>query len=228
MNDESYRIFPLGDAALTVDFGNAISVALNDRAIALAEHLTTHPFPGFIECVPAYSSVSIFYDVAIASKGLPKEATVFGSVSNLVKKALISAGNTSTTSSRHLEIPMRFDRESAMDLEFVAAEKNMSASDVIDIFTASEYRVFMLGFLPGFSYMGELDERLSIQRKDIPRTRVPAGSIAIAGRQAGIYSLASPGGWQIIGRTDLDLFDPEKDEPCRLRAGDLVRFIAVK
>ena len=113
--------------------------------------------------------------------------------------------------SRTVEIPVRFDAESALDLEFVAESNGLSREKVIEIFTGTTYRVFMLGFLPGFSYMGEVDDRIATPRKETPRLSVPRGSVGIAGKQTGIYSLESPGGWQIIGRTDVELFTPEAE-----------------
>jgi KipI family sensor histidine kinase inhibitor len=115
----------------------------------------------------------------------------------------------------------------APDLELIAAENNISSDDVIEIFLGREYRVFMLGFLPGFSYMGEVDDRIATPRKQVPRSKVPRGSIGIAGKQTGIYSLESPGGWQILGRTPLELFTPEAESPAFLRAGDNVKFYRI-
>ncbi|HEX9927079.1 MAG TPA: 5-oxoprolinase subunit PxpB, partial [Pyrinomonadaceae bacterium] len=113
------------------------------------------------------------------------------------------------------------------DLDFIAAEKNLSSEEIIEIFLAATYRVFMLGFLPGFAYLGEVAEKIAVPRKQSPRLQVPAGSVGIAGRQTGIYSLASPGGWQIIGRTPLEMFNPDNQPPTRLQPGDRVRFYRI-
>ncbi|HEX8638388.1 MAG TPA: 5-oxoprolinase subunit PxpB, partial [Pyrinomonadaceae bacterium] len=129
---------------------------------------------------------------------------------------------------RLVEIPVYFDDESAPDLRFVAETNNLSPNEVIEIFTSQIYRVYMLGFLPGFAYMGEIDDRIAAPRKTSPRLKVPAGSVGIAGRQTGIYPFASPGGWQIIGRTDVDLFTPNRENPTYLRAGDSVKFCKAK
>ncbi|MEO7658677.1 MAG: 5-oxoprolinase subunit PxpB, partial [Pyrinomonadaceae bacterium] len=129
-------------------------------------------------------------------------------------------------SERAVEIPVHFDNGSALDLEFVAECSGMDAKSVIEIFVATTYRVFMLGFLPGFSYMGEVDNLIATPRKETPRLKIPKGSVGIAGKQAGIYSLESPGGWQILGKTDVELFTPKNDPLTFLQAGDAVRFVA--
>jgi inhibitor of KinA len=227
MSDD-YRIFPLGDSALTVEFGNEISVDLNQRAIALSDHFESNPFPGFIETVPAYASTTIFYDVTHVRTAFPDEPTAFEAVATLVKNALIGIDPARSVSSQIIEIPVHFDGEAALDLEYVAENHGLSIAEVIDIFTSHTYRVFMLGFLPGFTYMAEVDERIATPRKEAPRTSVPKGSIGIAGKQTGIYSLESPGGWQIVGRTDVEMFTPEGERPTLLSPGDQVRFVPAK
>lgn len=218
------KIFPLGDSAVTVDFGNVISVELNDRAIALAQRLTVNPFPGFIEAAPAYSSVAVFYDLINTRDAFPESSSAFDAVRDLVERALTDIKETPASDGRIVEIPVDFGSDAALDLNDVAANAGLSADDVVDLFAATSYRVYMLGFLPGFPYMGEVDERIAIPRRQTPRLKVPKGSVGIAGRQTGIYPLESPGGWQIIGRTDLDLFTPNAESPCFLAPGDRVRF----
>ena len=222
------RIFPLGDSALTVEFGNEISVELNERAIALSDHFESQPFPGFIETVPAYASTTIFFDIARVQAAFPGLATAFDAVRILAEKALKQNRNTAKNLRQTVEIPAHFDPKSALDLEHIAEVHGLSRREVIDIFTSRIYRVFMLGFLPGFTYMAEVDERIATPRKDAPRTAVPKGSIGIAGRQTGIYSLESPGGWQIIARTDIEMFTPDGERPTLFEAGDHVRFVPAK
>jgi TIGR00370 family protein len=221
------KIFPLGETALTVDFGNEISPELNKQVLHLASNFERKAFPGFIETVPAYGSLTIFYDVFEVKKNFPGYATAFEAVRDFVENAIQNADETPQETSRIIEIPVSFAAENAPDLAEVAAHNNLTPDEVIEIFLAREYRVFMLGFLPGFAYMGELDERIATPRRSEPRTRVEKGSVGIAGRQTGIYSLASPGGWQIIGRTTIELFTPEADEPTFLRAGDTVKFFRI-
>lgn len=226
MSDETVRIFPLGDSALTVEFGNSIDVDDNRRAIALAGRFEEIAFPGFIEAVPAYASSTIFYDIGLVRKEFGDTPTAFEAVRRLAKIALTDLELEGEKNLPLIEIPISFDPASAIDLDTVAELHGMSPESVIEIFLSRTYRVFMIGFLPGFSYMGEVDERIATPRKETPRTSVPKGSVGLAGRQTGIYSLESPGGWQIIGRTSLELFTPDADVPSLLRAGDQVRFVA--
>ncbi|CAN5284369.1 5-oxoprolinase subunit PxpB [soil metagenome] len=219
------RFISLGDSALTVEFGNVISVELNDAAIALSNRLSQNPFPGFIESVPAYASTSIFFDISVVRRNFPGFPDAFQAVSSIVDQALENLETTASSPSRLVEIPVRFDPEAGPDLNIVAEQAGLSRESVIEIFTGTIYRVFMLGFLPGFSYMGEVDGRIAMPRKNTPRAVVPKGSVGIAGKQTGIYSLASPGGWQIIGRTAVDMFTPDYESPCMLRPGDNVRFM---
>lgn len=218
-------ISPLGDNALTVDFGNVISDELNHKAIALCQQLAKNPFPGLIETVPAYASATVFYDLTVVRKAFPDYATAFNAAAKFVHDTANDLSESVRAETRTIEIPVNFDQASALDLETAAASKGLSADAFLEIFLSQTYRVYMLGFLPGFPYMGEVDERIAVGRKLSPRTQVPKGSIGIAGRQTGIYPQESPGGWQIIGRTDLELFDAHRDEPCLFRAGDEVRFI---
>ena len=225
--DNQPKIFPLGDSCITVDFGKEISVELNTRAISLASHFTKDPFPGFIEAVPAYSSLSIFYDIFEVKKNFSEFGSAFAAVRWLARAALRYPDDVVENETRSVEIPVDFSDRAALDLDFIAEYSGLSKTDVIDLFTSRKYRVFMLGFLPGFAYMGEVDERLAAPRKDSPRTKVPKGSLGIASRQTGVYPLESPGGWQIIGRTDVEMFSSELVSPCLLGPGDEVRFVPV-
>ena len=228
MSNNHFRIFPLGDSALTVEFGNAILQTINKKAIALAKHLEKASFPGFVESVSAYASTTIFYNLLAVRNNFPDFPTAFDAVKSIVENALNTMTRSSVADARIVEIPVRFDAESALDLESLSKSHGLAPDAVIELFTSKTYRVFMLGFLPGFTYMGEVDDRIATPRKESPRTLVPKGSIGIAGKQTGIYSLASPGGWQILGRTDVELFTPNDEMPSFLKPGDEVRFIAVK
>jgi inhibitor of KinA len=221
-----FQIFSLGDNALTIGFGNIISPELNDLVLAADAALNRAPFSGFIETVPAYSSISVFYDVLKVRKNYPEKLTANETIKALVNSRLQDISQVTHQQSRLIEIPVSFAAEDAPDLDLLAEAKGLSRAEAIEIFTGQTYRVFLLGFLPGFSYMGEVDERIAMPRKETPRTHVPKGSVGIAGRQTGIYSLDSPGGWQIIGRTALEMFLPAEDPPSRLRAGDTVRFVS--
>lgn len=219
------KIFPLGENALIVEFGDVISRELNEAAIALSTSIFADPFSGFIECVPAYSSTTIFYDLAKVLACSPEFPTAFEAVRSVVE-AHISNSTFALGGPRNMvEIPLDFSEAAGLDLGHVARQHDLSVDEMIEIFLAETYRVYMLGFLPGFAYMGEVDESIATPRLDQPRTKVPKGSVGIAGRQTGIYPLESPGGWRIIGRTDLEMFDHSKSEPCLLSPGDEVKFI---
>lgn len=218
------KIFPLGENALTIDFGNEISLELNNRVLQFADFFARNNFAGFVETVPAYSSLTIFYDVFTVRKHFPAFQTAFEAVKAAVENALPALNDIELVEPRLIEIPVCFDAESALDLDSLAAENNLTSEEVIGIFLVRTYRVFMLGFLPGFAYMGEVDERIAAPRKPAPRLKVPRGSVGIAGRQTGVYPFESPGGWQIIGRTRQELFTPHAENPTFLRAGDLVKF----
>ncbi|MBA4123382.1 MAG: 5-oxoprolinase subunit PxpB [Acidobacteria bacterium] len=219
-----YKIFPIGDNVLTIEFGNEISAEHNNLVLKLAAYFEQNAFQGFVELIPAYASLTCFYDVLIVRKNFSAFATAFDAVKNFAENALLNLDDFEETKPRLIEIPICFDKESALDLDSVAAMNNLNAKHVTEIFLQETYRVYMLGFLPGFAYMGEVDERIAAPRKNSPRLKVPKGSVGIAGRQTGIYSLESPGGWQIIGRTNVELFTPEAESPTFLKAGDLVRF----
>jgi inhibitor of KinA len=228
MNENYFKIFAIGDSGLTVCFGNEISLELNRTALQIAESIEQNPFLGFVEIVPAYSSFSVFYNLVEVRKRYQQFPTAFEAVKSFCQIAAFSTVFTSEDHDNLVEIPVNFSRKHALDLGFVAESNNLSEKEIIDIFTSSIYQVFFLGFLPGFAYLGEVDERIATPRREIPRTKVPSGSVGIAGRQTGIYPLDSPGGWQIIGKTELELFTPEADLPTFLQPGDLVKFVELK
>lgn len=219
------KITPLGDGALTIEFGDTISVELNSLAVSVAERISNAPFVGLIETVPAYSSVAIFFDLIKVRTAYPEFSTAFDAVCNLVDAAIQFDHKIDSTEDRIIQIPVDFGDEAALDLDVIAAHSGLDENEVIDLFVSKTYRVYMLGFLPGFAYMGTVDDRIAVPRRNSPRKAVPKGSVGIAGNQTGIYPLESPGGWQIIGRTSLEMFTPNAGTPCLLRPGDEVRFV---
>ena len=222
----SYKIFALGDSALTIDFGNIIDNKLNDLVISLFKKLQHQPPEGITETVPAYSSLTIYYDLIAIRKNIPEDQTVFDRMKNEVQKFLQQETKDYQHEKRTMNIPVCYEKEFAPDLESSSSYLKISTEEIIRIHTSKTYRVYMLGFLPGFAYMGEVDEKIVIPRKLQP-VSVSEGSVGIAGKQTGAYSLNSPGGWQIIGRTPEKLFDKGKTEPVLLRSGDHVRFISI-
>lgn len=221
------EIFPVGENALTIRFSEEIDPATNRLVIGLARYFEKNPFPGLIEPVPAYSSLTLFYDLCEVRKTVPGFSSAFQAVEFFVQKALTQVEARPAEEARLVEIPVSFAAAHALDLGLVAARAHMSPEEVIERFIARTYRVYLIGFLPGFAYMGEIDEKIAAPRRADPRLRVPPGSVGIAGRQTGVYPLASPGGWQIIGHTETQFFTPDRAVPVLLQAGDRVKFIRI-
>lgn len=201
-----------------------IDVGVNTIVSQLFDYCNKRPFKGFIEAVPAYASLTIFYDVIQVRNTYIFANTAYSIVENYLAIALENLNTSGVKEPTLIEIPVVYDGE---DLAFVAEYNQLSIEEIIGIHTKPTYRVYMMGFLPGFAYLGGMDERIATPRKSSPRTKVPAGSVGIAGKQTGIYPLESPGGWQLIGRTPLLLFNIDSPYPTLLKAGDLVRFVKV-
>jgi inhibitor of KinA len=218
----AYAITALNEHAALVSFGNRIDVTLNRWVTSLHEGLAAEPFAGFIESAPAYSSLAVFYDpLRVASTS----GTRFETVANRLEE-LIHTLNPSVSDQENtvLAVPVFYDGD---DLAFVASCHGLREDEVVALHTSIVYRVFMIGFQPGFAYMGSVDERLATPRKSTPRVKVPAGSVGIAGSQTGIYPASSPGGWQLIGRTPIRIFNKERLIPCLFQPGNHVRYYAI-
>lgn len=218
-----YRIFAVGDNALTIDFGNVIDENINRQVLHLFALLRKNPLQGMIEAVPAYSSLTVYYDIGTLHNN---RQTAYEAMKRMVKEKLQLPLTIEEVPANRVTIPVCYDPDFAPGIGELAAAKNISAGEIVSIHTARPYRVFMLGFLPGFPYMGEVDERIAIPRKTKPEP-VAAGSVGIAGKQTGIYPLHSPGGWCIIGRTPLQLFAAGNENFTLLQAGDIVQFISI-
>ncbi len=223
------KIIPLGDSTVIVrlaqGFRDAPEKTLRDvlaglRAIEIAR------IPGVIECASAYTTVAVFFDPVEAIRNGADPAAVTAWLEERIGHAMSDPGKVKRTrrDERVLEIPMCCDEEFAFDLAQVAARAGSSENEVIDLYCATEYQVSCLGFTPGFPFLAGLPKKLATPRRSSPRKEIAAGSVAIGGEQTGIYPLPSPGGWNVIGRTPLRLFDPAKSPPALLRAGDRVRF----
>lgn len=216
----------MGDSAATISLGNRIDESLNGKIMAMQQWLSTHPFPGLLDCIPAYSSLTIIYDPIQVRPVAGHSSTIFEWVKQQLANAFGQTNVNRETGSTFHRVPVCYEGTYAPDLPALALEKQLDVSAVIDLHTSRTYRVFMIGFLPGFSYLGTIDERIAVGRKAQP-VMVAPGSVGIAGIQTGIYPLASPGGWQIIGRTPLKLFDPYASSPVLFRTGDQVRFYPI-
>jgi len=213
------KIVPLGDAALLIQLGDEIDLTINQRVRALATILDASPIEGFIETVPAYGTLILHYDPLILT---------YAKISKWVRAKLDQVEDTKLSKPRQVEVSVRYGGEFGVDLEFVASNCGLSVEDVIRLHGARTYTVYMMGFTPGFPYMGKLDGAIVTPRLPTPRTRVPAGTVAIAGSQTGIYPIDSPGGWRLIGWTPLRLFDLESESPILFSPGDEVKFVDEK
>jgi len=212
-NRPVYRI--MGDRSLIVEIGDRISPEINRRVSALALFLEENPIDGIIDIVPAYRSVLIIYeplttDVRKLKKGIDE-----------MQEEVVAIHLPEPVT---IEMPVVYGGKHGPDLEWVAQYHKITPEEVIRLHTATTFHVYMIGFTPGFPYMGELPESLETPRKETPRTAIPEGSVGIAQRQTGIYPVVSPGGWQIIGRSPLNLFNPNQNPPALLKAGDKVKF----
>jgi KipI family sensor histidine kinase inhibitor len=211
------RFLSSGDTALIVEFADAIDRAISARIMRLAAAIEAARLPGVIELVPTIRSLMVVYDPTRTRRGeLESEIG-----------ALESAPDAGGAPVRRWTIPVSYAEEDAPDLADVAAETRLSRDEAIARHTGVTYHVYMLGFLPGFAYMGDLDAALRLPRRRNPRTRVPAGSIAIAQQLTAIYPAESPGGWHLIGRTPVRFFMPLGDPPALLAPGDQVRFAPI-
>jgi KipI family sensor histidine kinase inhibitor len=211
-------ITSVGERALRVQFGEEISPSINDCVLALADALQRAALPGVLGWSPAYAVLTIHYDPLCLS---------YDDLRLWVEQALAQVQQGLSFAGREVSIPVHYGGMDGPDLDFVAQHTGLSPAEVIARHSAVVYRVYMLGFLPGFAYLGGLDPALHTPRLQTPRLQVPAGSVGIAGAQTGVYPCASPGGWRLIGRTDLRLYEAEADPPCLLAPGDRVRFVAV-
>ena len=216
------NLTPLGDRALLIHLGDTIDEATHRRVRAVWARLTTRPIPGTIEVVPAFASVAVHYDPARVpnEQGGRSEASPYDRFAAAVAGALGDLGEESLPVSRSVEGAL-YSRNSALE---VAERHGLSPDEVVRLHSSATYRVYMLGFAPGFAYLGGLPDVIATPRRPEPRTSVPAGSVGIGGSQTGIYPLVLPGGWQLIGRTPLRLFDARQSSPTVLAVGDVVTF----
>jgi len=212
------QIWTLGDACVSVHLGNQIDPAINERCIALADAVERLAVPGVRDVVPTYNAVTVHFDPLVTDNAQLAQA-----LERLAASDLPSA----VSATRTVEVPVEYGGASGPDLGAVAEFAECSEQDVVRLHAGRSYRVYMLGFLPGFAYMGSVDPQIAMPRLDTPRLRVAAGSVGIAAAQTGIYPCDTPGGWRIIGRTSTKVFDATRPEPFLLRAGDVVTFVPV-
>lgn len=211
---------PVADCAVLAVCGTDIDEAVNARVMALDRAVRAAALPGVTETVPTYAALLVRYDPLLTEPDALTAALQ-------ALAADLRPGQTGPGSGRVVEIPVCYGGEYGPDLPFVAAHAGLSEGEVVSLHSQSSYLIYMMGFLPGFPYLGGLDERLHCPRLDTPRTRIPAGSVGIGGSQTGIYPVDSPGGWQLIGRTPLTLFDASRGGQLPYAAGDRIRFVPI-
>jgi inhibitor of KinA len=219
-----YQIYAIGDQGITLDYGGEMSESVNIKIFKLYKLLKDWQREAVLDIIPAYHSISLIYDL-IKVKKLAGTHTAFQFLE--MKLRLTEAQLTEDDGvfeHRKMNIPVCYDVSVAPDLQELAKTHQLTIEELIEIHIQQTYRVYMIGFMPGFAYMGKVDHRIASPRKANPRMHVPAGSVGIAGVQTGIYPFNSPGGWQIIGQTPLLLFDANKECPTLLEQGDEIRF----
>ena len=212
------RILPTGDRALSVELGNEIDEKINARLMSLIRMLEDEKIKGIEEYVPSFRAVLIHYNPAILS---------YEKISGIISKALDKPVVEMSHHKRIVKVPVCYDKEFGPDIEDVAEHAGITVPEVIKIHTSTPYLVYMLGFQPGFPYLGGLDERIHTPRLETPRIRLEAGSVGIGGAQTGLYPMESPGGWRIIGVTPVRCYNPDKEKPIPYMAGDHIKFESI-
>ncbi|OCA96508.1 kinase inhibitor [Clostridium beijerinckii] len=216
------KISQISETAALVEFGRKISEDINKKVRTFCTYLDEKPFYGMVEYVPAFTSVSVIYNPLDMKSESPYE------VVKVILDNIISKLDFSLEDEEHIvEIPVCYGGEFGQDIEQVAKINNITVDEVIKIHSEGKYLVYMIGFAPGFPYLGGMSEKIAAPRRESPRTAIPAGSVGIAGMQTGVYPIETPGGWQLIGKTPLKLFDLKRNSKSLLKAGDIVKFYPI-
>ena len=212
-------ISPVGDCAISIDFGQVIDPKINRQIRQIIEQIKDLQLDGIIELVPTYCALLVQYDAMVYSY-----SDICRILEPTLQESVMDSANELVTI---VEIPTVYGGEFGPDLGFVASHNHLSEAEVVSIHSGTDYLVYMLGFIPGFTYLGGMDPRIATPRLSSPRTLIPAGSVGIAGEQTGTYPSDSPGGWQIIGRTPVTMYDMSKKQAALLQAGDYVRYVPI-
>lgn len=227
----TYTFSPLSESAVVIEFGSDINSATHQIIQKVAKHLERNAFSGMIEFVPAYTTLTIYYEPVIVHKALAnpeqKDALPYQLVTDWLESALKDIEKDEPNKPKTIYIPVCYGGDYGPDLELVANHHSLTKDEVIQFHTDNEYLIYMMGFAPGFPYIGGMTNEIATPRKESPRLKIPAGSVGIAGNQTGMYPIETPGGWQLIGKTPLRLFRPEQEPPTLLESGDVIRFYAI-
>ncbi|MCB2307690.1 5-oxoprolinase subunit PxpB [Clostridium estertheticum] len=215
---EEVKYLIAGDRALVVEFGDKIEDQVNSKIRSLTVAIAQEGVIGINETIPTYRSLMVIYDPMIME---------LDELISVLKSIILKMHELELPGAKVIEIPTLYGGEYGPDIEFVAKHNKISIDEVIKIHTDREYLIYMIGFTPGFPYLGGMSDKIEAPRLQNPRTKIPVGSVGIAGKQTGIYPVESPGGWQLIGRTPVKLYDPCRDEPVLLNAGDYIKFVSI-
>ncbi len=217
MSDPSVKVLSCGDTALAVEFGERIDRAVSERVLALYDRLALALPPGVVELVPTFRSLMVHYDPLRTSRAelVP------------VLERMVTGLEGTRSAARRWTIPVCYDPACGLDLHEVASRTGLAPADVVACHGATVYHVYMIGFTPGFPYLGDLPAQLTLPRRENPRTQVPSGSVAIATTMTAVYTLPSPGGWHVLGRTPVPLWNRRRNPPSLLAPGDQVRFVPI-
>ena len=215
---QNVKIMTAGDSSILIQFGNAIDPDINAKIAATVQLMKEQHIEGVVDIIPAFCSLLINYDPRVIS---------YDEMKTRMEKILSVEIAAGARKKKVYEIPVCYGGEFGPDLSTIAEHAGLSEQEVINIHSSTDYLIYMLGFLPGFTYLGGLDERIHTPRLANPRIRIPAGSVGIGGSQTGIYPMDSPGGWQLMGMTPVKTYDPDREVPILVEAGDYIRFIPV-
>ncbi|MBN8719789.1 MAG: 5-oxoprolinase subunit PxpB [Sediminibacterium magnilacihabitans] len=221
-----YQLRSIGDHALLIDFGQCIDEHIHQWVMAIYDYFQQEPLAGLLDCIPAYSSIAFVYDL-VFWRNKTGNSTVVDYLGRIILERLSHVQLSARRKINRVDVPVCYDPALGIDIINLAAAHGLTVEQVINMHASKSYHVYMLGFLPGFAYMGKVDPRIATERLQQPRTLVKAGSVGIAGEQTGIYPVDSPGGWQLIGQTPLRVFDPRKKNPCFFAPGDEVLFYPI-
>jgi inhibitor of KinA len=225
-------MLPLGDSGILVNLGDSVDLETHHKVRVFTEYLEKHPFEGMVECIPAFTSVTVFYDSVRLflkqTKPTMQDAdSPYDLVAKIIRSILGRLDESVLAEPRVIEIPVCYGGEFGVDLDHVASINGLTADNVINIHASGDYLVYMVGFAPGFPYLGGMSARIAAPRKQTPRLSIPAGTVGIAGEQTGVYPIETPGGWNLIGRTPRSLFLPKQRPPTLIEAGNIVRFYPI-